>query len=281
MFSNRRNNQVNQIILGDAQDVIKNIPMQSVDCIITSPPYWKLRDYANSAQLGREATVHEYIHNLCNIFTLCMSVLKPDGTCFVNIGDTSLSNKSLCGVPERFMLAMLDMGWLLRNKIVWNKPNAKPHPALDKFVPSWEIIYFFTLRKKYFHNKQYEPVQQSTINRAKYGRKETAKYAFTKQLAIKHYDKRGMRDVFDIATASPKGIKHIAMYPEKLVKVLMDAGCPKGGVVLDPFVGSGTTALVAKKSGRKYIGIDTNPEYVELANKRLASITYQSPLISL
>lgn len=270
---------MNQIILGSAYDVIKTLPMHSVDCIITSPPYWNLRDYANSRQLGREATVHEYIHNLYRIFTLCLSVLKPTGTCFVNIDDTSLGNKSLCGVPERFMLSMLDMGWILRNKIVWNKPNAKPHPALDKFVPSWEMIYFFTLNKKYFYNKQYEPVQQSTIDRARYGRRKEAKYEFTGQLAIKEYTKRGMRDVLNIATASPKGIKHIAMYPEKLVKTLMESGCPVGGTVLDPFVGSGTTALVAKKTGRKYIGIDTNPEYVELAQKRLAATAYQIPLI--
>lgn len=263
---------MNEIIHGDALEILSGMrPLDSVDCIITSPPYFGLRDYESYAQIGRETTIDEYIDRLCRVFDSCKEVLKLSGTCFVNIDDSYNANKSLCGVPERFMLAMLNRGWILRNKIVWNKTNAKPQPALDKFVPSWEVVYFFVLNPKYYYCKLYEPAQQSTINRAKYGRRESAKYVSTGQLMVKEYNQRGMRDVFNIATASPTGIKHIAMYPEKLVKVLLDAGCPGGGVVLDPFVGSGTTAIAAKKTGRKYIGIDTNAEYVALANERLAA----------
>jgi len=301
---------MNKIIHGDALEVLRDImPRHSVDCIITSPPYWNLRDYDHPDQLGNETTVQEYIIKLCDIFGYCMSVLKPEGTCFVNLNDTfagshkgagtdtskcleqyipsvipkakaPVRRKSLCGIPERFMVEMLNRGWILRNKIVWNKPNAKPQPALDKFVPSWEAIYFFVLNPKHYFKKQFEPVKQSTIERANRRRNADAKYAFTGQLEPKQATHRGMRDVFHIATASPKGIPHLAMYPKKLVNVLINAGCPEKGIVLDPFVGSGTTAITAKEMGRAYIGIDTNPTYIDIATKRLTATPHQLPLLS-
>src|SRR5574343_815803 len=270
---------MNEIICGDAYVVLPNLPHNSVDCIITSPPYWKLKDYNHHNQMGREPLMKDYINNLCNIFTLCKLVLKPTGTCFVNLGDTSYE-KSLCGIPEQFMVEMLYRQWLLRNKIVWNKPNAKPQEALDKFVPSWEIIYFFTLHKKYYFKKQYEPVTQSTIERCKRKRNENAKYARDGKFKVKEYTQRGKRDVLHISTASEHKIPHLAMYPKKLVSVLLESGCPIGGTVLDPFVGSGTTAIVAKESGRRYIGIDIHPDNVNMAKKRLAAIAYQPPLLS-
>ena len=276
---------MNTIFYGNALDIASHLPIDSTDCVITSPPYYKLRDYGHDRQLGSESTVKEYVDNLCDVFTVIASKLKSTATCFINLGDTyagsnkgvggknpmeqfvfesvpktkdRLRNKCLYGVPERFMLAMIDRNWILRNKIVWNKPNAKPSECRDKFVPSYEIIYFFTLNPKYYFKKEFEPVKQSTIERHKRGQSAENKYADIvpgqsdkqKLHQGKQLDKdrecpthRGARDVWDIPTGTQKGIKHFAMFPKILVRKMMEAGCPSDGTVLDPFVGSGTTEI--------------------------------------
>ena len=173
------------ILQGDSLEVLKTFPDESVDCVITSPPYWALRDYGVDGQLGQEKTFQEYINKLCDIFNEVKRVLKDSGTCWVNIGDTyggtgdkkdstdpkykqgrngqsiainkSATAKSLCQIPSRFAIEMTDRGWILRNRLIWHKPNAMPSSAKDRFTVDYEDVFFFVKRKKYHFETQYEP----------------------------------------------------------------------------------------------------------------------------
>ena len=262
------------ILIGDALSQLKTLDDQSVNMCITSPPYYGLRDYGVEGQLGLEPTVNEYIDNLCNIFDEVGRVLKPDGTCWINIGDSYnasqptlkdtnklygyqkwwgqkalstvmdyerpkqiMSSKSQIGVPERFVVEMLNRGWIKRNTIIWHKPFCIPTQAKDRFTVDFEYLFMFAKQDKYYFNQQFE-------------------------------NDRNMRSIWRINPAHTKGA-HFATYPEELITTPIKAGCPEGGVVLDPFGGSGTTGAVARKLDRDYILIELNPEYKELIDKRL------------
>jgi site-specific DNA-methyltransferase (adenine-specific) len=274
---------LNQIICGDALDVLKQIPDNFVDCIITSPPYWGLRDYGVDGQIGLEKTLEEYLEKLLEITNELKRVLKSSGVMFWNHGDcyggivnfthtsyqagrkelevckllrkASQARKaypSKCLTFQNFRLVtrMIDeQGWLLRNVIIWYKHNYMPEPAKDRFTRSYEPIFMLVKTRKYWFD-----------------------FASVKTY-IKHTG-----DVWVISTSSSekssKGerVGHFATFPERLVEPMIRCGCPKDGIVLDPFVGSGTTCIVAKKLGRNYIGIDINSEYVEMAKKRLERV---------
>ncbi|MEK9207420.1 MAG: site-specific DNA-methyltransferase [Patescibacteria group bacterium] len=178
--------EYNKIIQGDALEVLKTLPAESVDCVLTSPPYWALRDYGVPGQLGLETTFQEYITKLCDIFDEAIRVLKKEGTCWVNVGDTynsggnyrsegegqiegtrgreyqakagmvkvdiklqGLQSKSLCQIPSRFAIEMTNRGWILRNEIIWYKPNCMPSPIKDRFTVDFEKVFFFVKSKKY------------------------------------------------------------------------------------------------------------------------------------
>ena len=302
----------NKILKGDALDVLKKIPDESIDMVMTSPPYWALRDYGVSGQLGLEPTFQEYISKLCDIFDEVKRVLKKEGTCWVNIGDTydtqsgamrdgkfgskntnnqqfiqpKAQHKCLLQIPSRFAIEMCNRGWILRNEIIWHKPNCMPSSVEDRFTVDFEKVFFFVKDRKYWFETQYDE--------AKYdGRKQekmrgSAKYSGNvvpgqapHTFALRGHERwqkidgkrvRNKRAVWEIST-KPYKDAHFAVYPEKLVEIPISAGCPRGGVVLDPFLGSGTTAVVAKKLGRDYIGIELNPEYIKLAEKRLKQDT--------
>lgn len=264
-------------LTGDALTILKTLNDESVNCIITSPPYWGLRDYKTAGQIGAEATFQEYIDSLAGIFDQCKRILKSDGTCWIVIGDTypsggGLANeqsfkrkagidtgsnpdypgksklrhsmgKSLLMLPQRLAIRMIDNGWLLRNDIIWHKPNGLPNSALDRFTNNYEHILFFTKSKKYYFETQFE-------------------------------SKRIMRSIWTVKPeASEYG--HFAVFPEELIETPIMAGCPEGGTVLDPFCGTGTTCYVAERLRRKWMGIDINPDYIEMSKKRLSKITEQ------
>lgn len=186
----------NKIYQGDCLEVLKTFPDNSIDCVMTSPPYFNQRDYGVEGQLGLEKTPEEYVDKLCNIFDQVKRILRKDGTCWVNISDCyggyqgknngypdrknevadipqikrdTKTAKSLLCVPEMFLLEMVKRGWLIRNKIVWYKRNVMPSSASDRFTIDYEMLYFFTKSKNYFFKQQYEPIKTETIQRNKYG----------------------------------------------------------------------------------------------------------------
>ena len=288
----------NKIIVGHALDVLKTLPSESVDCVVTSPPYWWLRDYHTEpvewsdgwvGQLGLEPTPQLYVQHLVNIFDEVKRVLKKTGTCWVNIGDTyggtggkgehkTQTAKSLVQIPSRFAIAMTDAGWILRNEIIWWKRKCVPSSVKDRFTVDFEKLFFFTKSKKYYFEQQFEPVAESSKKRAEYGwNSDRANNGVAGPQGV-HVEKMGTRFcasigrnkrcVWDIIPRSYKGA-HFATFPPELVETPIKAGCPVGGVVLDPFGGSGTTAAVAKQLGRNSIMIELNPNYVPLMEKRV------------
>ena len=300
-----------KIINGDSLKVLKTLDTESIDCIITSPPYWQLRDYNISGQIGLEENIEEYIEKLMLIMNELYRVLKKSGTFFLNIGDTysnvnskfskrsnkkrgkentfkviprktNIQRKSKMMIPERLCIKMIDQGWILRNEIIWHKPNVLPESLNDRFTNDFEKIFFFTKNQKYYFKKQYEPYSEKTLNDFKYGVMPTGKKkmleAGESKTAMKRIDKpwktiynengRNMRTVWSIAT---KGIKegHYASFPEELVKRCLLAGCPIDGIVLDPFLGSGTTLKVAKSLNLNGVGVELKKEYIEIALSRI------------
>jgi site-specific DNA-methyltransferase (adenine-specific) len=293
---------INKIICGDSLKVLKTIPTESIDCVITSPPYYGLRNYGVDSQIGLEPSFAEYLENLMLVFNEVKRVLKPNGTCFVNLGDsyggsgsrrfhtdkkeivstkTETFRKSLLQIPSRFALAMTKNGWILRNEIIWHKPNCLPTGVKDRFTVDFEKIFFFVKSRKYFFNQQFEPLRNpKRLQIRLFNPKHKLKYESQKWSAIRKESMeksrpkmlrfgRNKRCVWTIGTANFKG-SHYAVFPEKLIETPILAGCPENGIILDLFLGSGTTAIVAKKLKRNFIGIELNPEYVKIAKKRFA-----------
>ena len=305
---------VNKIICGDALETLRKFPDESVDCVVTSPPYWALRDYGVKGQIGLEPTIEEYLEKLLAVFGEIRRVLKPKGTCWVNFGDTfanktkgghrnkpqgnmydSLSKratfpklkteidipaKSLCLIPVRFAVRMIERGWILRNEIIWHKPNAMPQSIKDRFTVDYEKLFFFVKNKKYYFEQQFEPLKNpERLKRRLLNPNKKLKQAesywtsrkpkMSEKRRLKMLKKgRNKRCVWSIGTTNFTG-KHFAVYPMKLIETPIKAGCPEGGIVLDPFSGSGTTVLVAKKLNRQFIGIELKSSYTKMAKVRL------------
>jgi len=308
------------ILVGDVRDKLKELPDESVNCVVTSPPYWGLRDYGNDGQIGLEKTPQEYISNMTEVFREVRRVLRSDGTLWLNIGDTYKPNgkgamkaglneryfgkkfnsdkqsaqenhldrsgfkadvkeKELVGIPWRLAFALSDDGWYLRQDIIWAKPNVMPESVRDRCTKSHEYLFLLTKSPKYYydHIAIKEPVSDVSLKRAKSGWKTNRPSAKTGPSGIDvdvmgdrfvNPQGRNKRDVWFIPTASFKGA-HFAVMPERLVEPCVLAGSPEGGIVLDPFFGSGTVGVVAKKNNRNYIGIELNPEYAKIAESRL------------
>jgi len=277
----------NKIICGDALQVLQSFPSESIDCCITSPPYWNLRDYESVGQLGREKTYTEYLDKLVEIFNEVKRTLKNTGSLWVVIADSYTKQKNLANVPERFCIDMVDKAkWTLRSKIIWWKRNATPHSAKDRFTPDYEYVLFFTKSAKgYYFKTQYEPHNPKYEFRYKspFGGKRNK----SGQGAFNYSEPRFLkpnplgrikRCVWDVPVETLSEI-HFATYPRKLIETPILATCPEDGIVLDPFMGSGTTALVAVKNFRKFIGIELNQKNVELAYTRLRPLMLQQTLI--
>ncbi len=279
---------LNKIYTGNALEVLKTLPEGSVNMCITSPPYWGLRDYKTNpaiwndgwqGELGAEPSFNQYINHLCDVFDKVKRVLKDDGTCWVNIGD-SYNKKSLTLIPFRFALEMCNRGWIVRNVIIWQKTNATPQSAKDRFTVDFEYLFFFSKNKKYYFEQQFEPFKTSTyqrglrnftdnksLNYQGYGK--TQQKNFHQKVINNELSGRNKRTVWQIATHAYHGA-HFAVFPPALIEPPIKAGCPEGGIVLDPFIGSGTTAFVAEKLNRNWLGIELNPEYAKLAEERIS-----------
>jgi len=302
--------EINKTYNYNCLEGLKLLSDSSIDCCVTSPPYWNLRDYGVEGQLGNESHFNIYIQNLCDIFIEVKRVLKPRGTCFVNIGDTygtqsggmrggyiepkyghtnsrtieqpNLNmHKCLLMIPARFAIEMIDKcGWILRNQIIWHKPNQMPNSAIDRFTVDFEELFFFTKQPQYYFEQQFDPYTEEIdrwggeMKRNPQNEKMDDKgMAGANSLARKrdmrpNKEGRNKRTVWSINT-EPCSEEHFAVFPQHLPETPIKAGCPANGIVLDPFMGSGTTGVVARKLGRNFIGFELNPKYIKLSEKRL------------
>jgi DNA modification methylase len=375
--------KINTIIQGDCLEVLKTLESESVDCVITSPPYWGLRDYGTAKwecgdencdhmeiyyetketpggrggsmphrerqyknkcrkcgakridkQLGLEKTPEEYVAKMVEVFSEVKRVLKKEGTCWLNLGDSyanngtggngatggrdkstlqsqmppvgttpvkksvplGLKSKDLVGIPWRVAFALQTDGWYLRQDIIWHKPNPMPESVTDRCTKAHEYIFLLAKSPKYYFDNEAIKERATWIedrpsgmerNGEQYRDKVRGKYSDTKKYGgggttfVGHsgYTKadgtsswsefRNRRSVWTITT-KPFKDAHFATFPEDLIVPMIKAGCPKNGVVLDPFIGSGTTAVVARRLGRNYLGIELNPAYIKMAEKRLS-----------
>ncbi len=277
----------NEILCGDAATVLPTLPADSVDCIVTSPPYFQQRDYRGAAeQVGQEASPAAYVERLTGVFSEARRVLRSTGSLWLVLGDKYQDGCQL-GIPWRVALALIDDGWILRSDCIWHKPNAMPSSVKNRPTCDHEYIFFFSRSKNYFYNADAirEPhVTFSEKSQMKGGRKhfgqrggtpEAGKNGGSNNLHDGRWDQafhplgRNKRTVWSISLSKFRDA-HFAVFPERLVETCIHASCPPQGTVLDPFLGSGTTAVVAQRLARSYIGIDCVPEFCEMARQRLA-----------
>lgn len=314
-----------KILEGDCIESLKTLDDESVNCCVTSPPYWGLRDYGESDQLGLEETPEEYVANMVKVFSEVKRVLTKDGTLWLNLGDSyagsgkgrnpdgsvhvsaliakqgssagtimgnvhsglvpeGLKPKDLVGIPWRVAFALQADGWYLRQDIIWHKPNPMPESVTDRCTKSHEYIFLLSKSSKYYYDHEAVKEKCSEANIEDFKRRKTLN---NKGKGKGTYDEarpdlcrgrdaympddfmRNKRSVWTVNTR-PYPEAHFATYPTKLIRPCIKAGCPKGGVVLDPFGGSGTTAEVANELHRDAILCELNPEYCKLINKRLS-----------
>ncbi|HPM82153.1 MAG TPA: site-specific DNA-methyltransferase [Candidatus Anammoximicrobium sp.] len=283
--AHQREGLLNQVFLGDAFRELQSFPTDLVDTIVTSPPYYRQRDYSGANQLGLEPTPEAYIDRLVAVFRECRRVLKASGSLWLVIGDKYLDGQQL-GMPWRVALALQADGWILRSDIIWHKPNAMPSAVKTRPTTDHEYVFFLTAAPDYHYDADAirEPhVTFTEKSRMRGGRNhffrpggtpEQGKNRGNPNLHHGRWDQafhpkgRNKRTVWSIPMSKFREA-HFAVFPEPLVETCILAGCPQDGVVLDPFLGSGTTAVVAKRLGRKYIGIDCVAEYCQMARRRL------------
>ena len=264
---------------GDSLRRLKEIPDESVQCCITSPPYFGLRNYGHDGQIGKESNISDYVDSLSGIFKEVIRILKQDGTLWLNLGDTYL-DRGLIGVPWRVAFALKDQGWMLRQDIIWHKTDPMPEPTKDRFVRSHEHIFLFAKRGRYFLDASV--VREAAVSLQKGKRKFGGVNKYKGVIQDDRHDvgndyvdpvdgKRNRRDVWSCATANYKGA-HFATYPPKLIEPAVLSATREGDIILDPFSGAGTTGFVALSYERKYLGIELNPEYNRLAYERLKAV---------
>ncbi len=260
------------ILEGDSLNALRILPSESVQCVVTSPPYWGLRDYGIKGQIGLEQTLPQFVGQLVSIFREVKRVLRNDGTLWLNIGDgytsgnrgyratdkknparamsirpntpEGLKPKDLQGIPWRLAFALQDDGWYLRSDIIWHKPNAMPESVKDRPTRAHEYLFMLTKSERYLYNQ--EAIKEIGTN----GKL------------------RNRRSVWDVNT-HPFPEAHFATFPPKLIEPCVLVSSNPGDYVLDPFFGSGTVGVVCQEQGRKYVGIELNPEYVSIAADRL------------
>lgn len=350
----------NKILFGDCLEVINNIPDNSIDCCVTSPPYFGLRDYGVDGQIGLEETPEQYVNKLVKLFNEVKRCLKQEGTLWLNLGDSYYGSgrgsggtgdaskkqvtnrgtnfavgkkltkyicgdckpKDLIGIPWMVAFALRADGWYLRQDIIWSKPNPMPESVTDRCTKAHEYIFLLSKSREYYYDQEAikQPVTDTTIQRLaqqiedqkgservpgktngnmkavgpgrnprtgidrKGGNQGSEKGI--PAMAINGNGVKGHSGYFDaegnwigdgkankksVWTVTTKPFKeaHFATFPPELIVDCIKAGCPENGIVLDPFMGSGTTGLVARKLNRNYIGIELNPEYIKIAERRI------------
>jgi DNA modification methylase len=295
-----------QILQGDCRDLLKTLPDASVHCVVTSPPYFGLRDYGVDGQIGLEASPDAFVAELVAVFREVRRVLRDDGTLWLNLGDSynsgasgglggstlgggqnnqrvsnrsgrglvnALKPKDLIGIPWRAAFALQQDGWYLRQDIIWHKPNPMPESVTDRCTKSHEYVFLMSKSARYFYDAA-AIAEEGVIPAGTKAAKGSVERFNTlgvnsRPPEYKIYDgMRNARSVWTIAT-QPFREAHFATFPPDLAERCIKAGCPVGGTVLDPFGGAGTTGLVADRLQRSSILIELNPVYASMAKKRL------------
>jgi site-specific DNA-methyltransferase (cytosine-N4-specific) len=256
---------------GDSLAALRTMPDASVNCCVTSPPYFGLRDYGESGQYGLESSPAEYVETMRAVFAEVRRVLTDDGTLWLNLGDSYGPDKNLVGIPWRTAFAIQEDGWLLRNDIIWTKPNAMPESVGDRLSCKHEHLFMLSKSPRYWFDV--DPIRENrspaTIDRYRYSFKAdpAAKHGTGMRGGMKTAGSEAGKnpgDVWEVPT-QPFGAAHFAVMPTTLAERSVLAGCKPGGVVLDPFSGSGTTGLAATKHGRRYVGIDLSADYLDIS----------------
>jgi DNA modification methylase len=318
----------NSILVGDACQQLRKLATGSIDCVLTSPPYFRLRNYQRDGQLGLEEHVQLWVNELRAVLSEVVRVLVPTGSVWLNLGDSYSSGKqgapakSLLLGPERLALALISDGWILRNKVIWAKRNPMPSAVQDRLSCTWEVVYFLTRQKHYFFDldairvphtssrpKSQRPVPYSVPPEWRVASTDHGGLAELKAAGrVGHLLGKNPGDVWSLSTASYRGTHH-AVFPLALAERPILAGsparrcrrcrlpwkremlrrlgqlavrgefkptcacraAPEPGLVLDPFIGSGTTAIAAEKAGRDWLGIELNPAFARLAEARIAT----------
>lgn len=326
--------EFNKIYQGDVLDILRSWPDEVVNCVVTSPPYWGLRDYGVTGQLGLEKTPEEYVAKMVDVFHEVWRVLRKDGSIFLNLGDSYAHNgacgggspdgertsrttdrlkqkkmnykvppglkpKDLVGIPWMVAFALRADGWYLRSDIIWAKPNPMPESVTDRPTKAHEYLFLLSKSARYYYDA--EAIKEPALEFSKMpdgrdtgpgshgsfhrngrekGKRTDKQRGHSRRHAgfndrwdaMSKYQQygamRNKRSVWTVST-QPFSEAHFATFPPKLIEPCILAGCPSGGIVLDPFMGSGTTGMVAIKCGRKYLGIELNPEYVKMASQRI------------
>jgi DNA modification methylase len=291
---------------GDCREVLRTLPDESVHCCVTSPPYFGLRDYGVTGQIGLEPTPDAFVEEMVSVFREVRRVLREDGTLWLNLGDTyqnakgqsggidpkqparrhglrpqdvsipGLKPKDLIGIPWLAAFALREDGWYLRQDIIWSKPNPMPESVQDRCTKAHEYIFLLSKSRRYFYDAEAvkEPATDTGRENGKDGREENpaARPPGTgpRTLARLDYSQTGRnkRSVWEVTT-QPFSEAHFATFPPALIEPCIKAGCPAGGMVLDPFGGAGTTGMVADRLGRDCILIELNPEYAAIAERRI------------
>ena len=297
----------NVILEGDCIQSLKSLPEGIINTCVTSPPYYGLRDYGEQGQVGLEQTPEEYVQKLVEVFREVKRVLRDDGTLWLNLGDSysgsgkgpagnlgkthneremththvsgkvpnGLKPKDLIGIPWMVAIALRNDGWYLRQDIIWHKPNPMPESVTDRCTKSHEYIFLLSKSKTYYYDAESikEPVKQDWGTRDRTnGKYHNAGTGLNPHTGLqKSYEKANKRSVWSVTTKPFHGA-HFATFPPDLIEPCVIAGSPEGGIVLDPFFGSGTTGLVAMRNNRKYLGCELNSEYISIANERLKPV---------
>jgi DNA modification methylase len=320
------------ILIGDVRERLKELPDQSVNCCVTSPPYWGLRDYGNDGQIGLEQTPADFIAELVAVFREVKRVLRDDGTLWLNLGDSyansgtgksstkrgfneryfgkefahdkqgadeghvdrsgllfDVKTKDLVGIPWRVAFALQADGWYLRQDIIWHKPNPMPESVRDRCTKAHEYIFLLSKSPKYYFDNQAIQEDAKTAPGATWKERKAAGATAGNVIVgdgvrngtqrvvhgkgvtsnlTRQDGKRNKRSVWTVTTRPFQGA-HFATFPPALIEPCILAGSPRGGVVLDPFFGAGTTGLVAQRHGREWIGCELNPEYAAIAKTRI------------
>lgn len=307
------------IITGDALKALQGLSDDSVDCCITSPPYWGLRDYGSADQMGLERTPAAYVDAMVAVFREVRRVLKPMGTFWLNLGDSyssigrsgrkespgvrapqrmrkverdvdwlprhgqdgkfrwclpgEIKPKDLVGIPWMVAFALRSDGWYLRQDIIWNKPNPMPESVTDRCTKAHEYLFLLAKSERYSYDADAVKESSSGVSGGGFSKKYAEAQPTHGAMRLDRPSDTGTRNRHDVWTIPTKSFKgaHFAVMPEALVEPCILAGCPQGGLVLDPFTGSGTVGAVAVRMGRRFIGCELNAGYAEMARRRIGA----------
>ena len=308
-----------QLYHGDCLETLKTFASESINCCVTSPPYFGLRDYGVDGQIGMEHTPDDFVNSLVTVFREVRRVLKDDGTLWVNLGDSysahkdcksigqslakgttrenahvieksknrtsdskmlksvGLKNKDLIGIPWMVAFALRADGWWLRQDIIWSKKNPMPESVTDRCTKAHEYIFLLSKSKQYYFDNDAirGPIKLTEGDTVRFRERKTSspfgnRDEDTQQREVKYDEIKGAnkRSVWTVNTKPYSGA-HFATFPEELITDCIKAGCPENGIVLDPFGGAGTTAVVARKLNRNYLLCELNPDYIKIAENRL------------